>query len=410
MADRPQGDEPEFDWLYGTERTGVGNGGGHQPPPSASHSGDPEPTQVLPTMSRPHQSPPPPSRGRSATQTRPAGPGGRPPGGPGAAPPPPRGRSTRRRRPLRWVKYVLLLWLVFLIAVPLFAWSKIDKVADDPGGNRPADQPGTTYLLVGSDSREGMTHKQELALGTGKASGRRTDTIMLLHTGRGPNLLMSIPRDSIVPVPGHGYTKINAAYAYGGPKLLIQTLENTTGIRIDDYVEVGFSGFVNVVDAVGGVKICPKSSMKDPLANLDIKKGCQQVDGKTALGYARSRHTSALGDIDRARHQREVVSAVGHKAASPWSVLNPVRYLRLALSGSQSVRVGKHTGMLATMKFAYAMTRVDGKDGLTCGVPIADLAVHWDRERALKLFNLIQADETSKVTKDLCGASGLRGQ
>ncbi|MGZ4493950.1 MAG: LCP family protein, partial [Nocardioides sp.] len=242
------------------------------------------------------------------------------------------------------------------------------------------------------------------------ASGRRTDTIMLLHTGSGPNLLMSIPRDSIVPIPGHGTTKINAAFAYGGPKLLIKTIENTTGIRIDDYVEIGFSGFVNVVDAVGGVRICPKTAMKDKLANLDIKKGCQQVNGKTALGYARSRHTSALGDIDRARHQREVVSAVGHKAASPWSVINPVRYLRLALSGSDALMVGKHTGMLDTLKFAWAMTRVDGKDGLTCGVPIADLGVHWDRQRALKLFNLIQEDKTAQVTKDLCGASGLPGQ
>jgi len=299
---------------------------------------------------------------------------------------------------------------VFLIAVPLVAWSKIHKVADDPSGDRPGDQPGTTYLLVGSDSRAGMTRKQELDLGTGKGSGRRTDTIMLLHTGSGPNLLMSIPRDSIVPVPGHGKTKINAAFAYGGPKLLIQTLENVTGVRIDDYVEIGFGGFVNVVDAVGGVQICPKSAMKDKLANLDVKKGCQEADGKTALGYARSRHTSGLGDIDRARHQREVVSAVGHEAASPWSIINPVRYFRLAMAGSGSLRVGKHTGMLATMKFAWAMTRVDGKDGLTCGVPIADLAVHWDRDRALKLFHLIQEDKTQDVSKDLCGASGLRGQ
>jgi LCP family protein required for cell wall assembly len=308
------------------------------------------------------------------------------------------------------VKLIVLLWVVFLIAVPAWAWSRVDKVAFEPSGTRPASQPGTTYLLVGSDSREGLTAKQRRNLGTGKAAGRRTDTIMLLHTGAGPNLLMSIPRDSIVPVPGHGDTKINAAYAYGGAKLLVKTLENTTGIRIDDYVEIGFAGFVNVVDAVGGIKICPKSAMKDPLANLDIKKGCQDVNGKTALGYSRSRHTSALGDIDRARHQREVVSAVGSKVASPWTVINPVRYFRVASSGSDSLAVGKGTGPIATMKFAWAMTRVNGKSGLTCGVPIADLAVHWDRERALELFGLIKKDDTKDVTKDLCGASGLKNQ
>ena len=69
--------------------------------------------------------------------------------------------------------------------------------------------------------------------------------------------------------------------------------------------------------------------MKDSRANLDIKKGCQDVDGTTALGYARSRHTSGLGDIARAQHQREVVSAVGTKVVSPWTVINPVRYWRL---------------------------------------------------------------------------------
>jgi LCP family protein required for cell wall assembly len=402
MADRPRDEEPAFDWLYGTGGTGDGN---DRPEPSAS--GDPDPTQVLPTMSRPHQSPPPP-RGGNRPPSPPSGPGG---GGRATATPPPRRPSApRRRRPWRWVRLALLLWLVYLIAVPLFAWSKIDKVDDEPPGDRPAEQPGTTYLLVGSDSREGLSRKQELDLGTGKAEGRRTDTIMLLHTGSGPTVLMSIPRDSLVPVPGHGTTKINAAYAYGGPELLIQTLENVTGVRIDDYVEIGFAGFVNVVDAVGGVQICPKSAMKDPLANLDIPKGCQEVDGKTALGYARSRHTSALGDIDRAQHQREVVSAVGKKAASPWSVINPVRYFKLNMAGSESVSVGKHTGLLATAKFAWAMTRVNGKDGLTCGVPIADLAVHWDRERALKVFHLIQDDKTDEITPDLCGASGLKGQ
>ena len=80
----------------------------------------------------------------------------------------------------------------------------------------------------------------------------------------------------------------------------METLENETGIHIDHYVEIGIGGFVDVVDAVGGIEICPTEAMKDPLANLDIEKGCQDADGKVALGYARSRHTSGLGDIDRA--------------------------------------------------------------------------------------------------------------
>jgi len=308
------------------------------------------------------------------------------------------------------VKIVLALWLVFLVAVPLWAWSQVDKVRTDPGGDRPGDQPGTTYLLVGSDSREGLSREEQLSLGTGKGEGRRTDTIMLLHTGQGPNLLVSMPRDSLVEVPGYGTTKINAAFAYGGPRLLVETIEGATGIRIDDYVEIGFAGFVDVVDAVGGIEICPQEAMEDPQANLDIAKGCQEVDGTVALGYARSRKTSSLGDIDRARHQREVVSAVGSEAASPWSALNPIRYLRLADAGSNSLRVGKETSMLSTLRFAWAMTRVNGENGLTCGIPIVDLAVNWDQERAEELFGLIIEDRTEDVTRDLCGASGLRDQ
>ena len=305
------------------------------------------------------------------------------------------------------MKIVLALWLVFLVAVPLWAWSQVDKVRTDPGGDRPGDQPGTTYLLVGSDSREGLSREEQLSLGTGKGEGRRTDTIMLLHTGQGPNLLVSMPRDSLVEVPGYGTTKINAAFAYGGPRLLVETIEGATGIRIDDYVEIGFAGFVDVVDAVGGIEICPQEAMQDPQANLDIAKGCQEVDGTVALGYARSRKTSSLGDIDRARHQREVVSAVGSEAASPWSALNPIRYLRLADAGSNSLRVGKETSMLSTLRFAWAMTRVSGENGLTCGVPIVDLAVTWDPERAPQLFALIIEDRTEDVSDDLCRPSGL---
>ncbi len=413
-------DEPDYDWLYGTRSKGVGGSGREesagsddrtrvqpaQPPSGGRSSRDPEPTQRLPTMSRPASSDrsgrpyetPPPARPRDSGTGR------------GTAPPPSRPPRGRRRPRVGWVKYVLLLWLVFLVAVPLVAWSRIDKVDATPSGERPDDQPGTTYLLVGSDSREGLSRREQLRLGTGRGEGRRTDTIMLLHTGSGPNLLMSIPRDSIVDVPGRGSTKINTAFAIGGAELLVETLENETGIRIDDYVEIGFAGFVDVVDAVGGIEICPKKAMKDKQANLDIEKGCQEADGTVALGYARSRKTSGLGDIERARHQREVVSAVGSKAASPWSVINPVRYARLAMAGSDSLSVGEDTSMISTMRFAWAMTRVDGTSGLTCGVPIRDLAVNWDEERSKRLFKLIAEDRTDDIPKRLCKPSGLVGQ
>ncbi|MGN0064888.1 MAG: LCP family protein [Nocardioides sp.] len=418
MADRrggsqpPEEGSPEYEWLYGSRRrdtsddsTQVMRGSASRRPsrsPRDETPYGPEPTRVMPAGRPPRSTDPRAADPRSTDR----GGSGAPPQRP-VAPTPAAARPPRRRGGLRWVKWALVAWLVFLLAVPLWSWSRVAKVDADPGGERPADQKGTTYLIVGSDSREGLTEAERKELGTGNAGGQRTDTIMLLHIGKGPNLLMSIPRDSIVDIPGRGSNKVNAAYAWGGPKLLVQTLEQETGIRIDDYVEIGMGGVVGLVDAVGGIEICPTEDMKDPQANLDIKKGCQQADGVTALGYARSRKTSQLGDIDRARHQREVVSAVGSKALSPWSVINPVRYVRLGNAASSFLTVSEGTGPVALARFALAMTSVDGEKGLTCGVPISDLAVNWDSTRAPQMFEYVINDDTGSIPKKLCTPSGL---
>ena len=115
----------------------------------------------------------------------------------------------------------------------------------------------------------------------------------------------------------------------------------------------------------------------------------------------------SLGDIDRAKHQREVVSAVGDKAVSPWTVLNPVRYVRLNAAMPDFFKVGEGTGPVDMARFAWAMTRVDGDSGLTCGVPIRDLAVTLDEERSQQLFDLIAQDATGDVPQQLCTPSGL---
>lgn len=390
---------PDYGWLYG------GRSGQQSPGTSGTHgSEDPEPTQVLPRIDRPSNRPPVPAGvGAGKPPRRPVAP---------AQAPIPASAPRRKRPPIgRIVLLLVLAWIVYLIAVPLWATSKIDKVDIVPSGARPASQPGTTYLLVGSDSRKGLTKRENRKLGTGGVGdvGQRTDTIMLLHTGRGPSMLLSIPRDSLVPVPGHGTTKINSAFAFGGPKLLVKTIEQSTGVRIDDYVEIGFGGFVNSVDAVGGIQICPTQRMVDRRANLRIQKGCQEVDGITALGYSRSRHVSKYGDIDRARHQREVVSAIGAKVKSPWTVINPWRYFRVNQAATSSLRISKGTGAIALAKFGLAMTRVNGTNGLTCSMPIADQDIHWDRTRAIALLKFIKEDRTGDIPKRLCTPTGLPG-
>ncbi|WP_370615912.1 LCP family protein [Mumia sp. Pv 4-285] len=401
--DPRRGDGGDYQWLYGPDddATKVVRPPSSQPtgPYGAAPYGGPGPQQTgpapqqqpsnLPPMQFPDQRPP-----AGGSRSGRSGGGG--------------GWWRRWLRPRRLIPLLLGAWLVFLIAVPIWAWGKIEKVDATPDGERPAEQGGTTYLLVGSDSREGLTAAQRKELRTGDAEGRRTDTIMLMHVGSGPTTLVSIPRDSIVPIPGYGRTKINAAYAYGGPKLLVETLEQSTGVRIDDYVEIGFGGFVNMVDAVGGVEICPKQRIKDKDAGLNIKKGCQEVDGATALGYARSRHTYASQDLQRVQSQREVLGAIAGEVKTPSTFLNPFRYAGVVSSATGSLRIGDNVGPLSLGRFAWNLSGAMGGSGLNCTVPIADASVRWDKKRALELFGYIKADETDKITKAVCTKDGLQ--
>ena len=389
------GDDGDFDWMYGSEpergAPGPGKGGG-----------DPEPTRRIPVQPRPGVSPPrmpdrlPPAQQYGATPE----PAGSPPAPPWSP------RRSRWKRPGTWVKLVLLLlvlWLVFLVAVPLFTWSKVDKVAYEPSGERPSEQPGTTYLLVGSDSRAGLSKAERRRLHTGDEKSELTDTILLLHTGEGPTTLVSIPRDSPLDIPGHGVSKVNSAFSKGGTPLLVQTLEKATGVRIDGYVEIGFGGLVGVVDAVGGIEVCPKRRIRDKPSGLNIKKGCQEVDGATALAYARARKYSPISDLARVQQQREVIAAVGEKVLSPWSVINPVRYWKLNAAVPDFFRFGEGMGPYDAAQWALAMTDTPK----SCTVPLASADATWDTKRARKLFDTVAEDRTDDITADLCTATGL---
>lgn len=319
--------------------------------------------------------------------------------------PPPR---KRRNWFGRILGLVVLLFLLVLICVPLYAWGRIDKVDAMPAGERPAETPGTTYLLVGSDSREGLSPEERKKLGTGNAGGQRTDTIMLLHVPEsGPTALISLPRDSYVPIPGHGRNKINAAFSFGGPKLLVQTVEGVTGLRVDAYVEIGFGGFASIIDSVGGVNLCLPKAIKDQKAHINLPKGCQDLNGTNALGYVRARYSDPLGDLGRVQRQREMIGAVADKAVSPATFINPVRYFRLGTASADALTIDNDTGPVDLFRFARGMKDVaGGKGGVTLTVPISDTnlrtphgaAVKWDTAKAKALFNALKADRTTGLS------------
>ena len=406
MADRPgrSGEGPDFDWLYG----GRGRSGDRSGTPLK-----PEATRAMPVQPRGERpragQQPPPTQQRRTQPSRPA----QPPAAPPLAPAPDDGRGGHGGgrfltfKTARRIVYVLLLaWIVSLLWVGLSFPKALNRVAWEPSGARPADQPGSTYLVVASDSRKGLSKEERRKLHTGGDVGQRTDTIKLLHTGSGPNLLMTIPRDSYVPIPGHGSSKINAAFAWGGPKLLVKTIEQDTGIHIDGYVEIGMGGLVNLVDGVGGITICPTTNMKDPLAGLNVKKGCQQADGVKALAYSRSRHAQKLGDLGRGEAQSEVIGQIGKRVATPSTLINPFKLngLKDAASG---IGVGKDMSTLAIARFAWAFKSVSGGSALTCGVPISDMYIHWDEARSKKMFGYIKSDRTEDIPANLCTPSGL---
>src|SRR5689334_13172407 len=314
-------------------------------------------------------------------------------------------RRRRRGRVVLVVLLVLLLaWVGFLVWVPLHAWGAVNKVDNIPAGDRPADTSGHNYLLVGSDSREGLTTAQRKKYATGDAVGQRTDTIMLVHVSEsgGKPIMVSLPRDSWVPIAGHGHDKINASYSIGGPKLLTETVEQATGIHVDGYVEIGLGGFASVVDSVGGVDLCVPRDMKDKKAGIDLKKGCQTLDGGNALGYVRSRYEDPLGDIGRAARQRQFLGALMKKAATPATVLIPWRYKSFADASAAGLAVGEGTGIMDAVRVLQAMRAVSNDQGLSLSVPTSTLsyrtstgalAVKWDTERAKALFTALKNDE-----------------
>ena len=271
-----------------------------------------------------------------------------------------RGPRDRKPRNLGFkIKAFLLVLLLVLGAGAVWVDVNLGRVDAFAGGNdRPGRSMATNWLLVGSDSRAGLSEEDAAALSTGAGDfGQRTDTIMIAHfplVGKGR--LVSLPRDSYVDIPGYGQDKINAAYSFGGAQLLAQTVEHNTGIRIDHYMEIGFGGFASIVDAMGGIEMCPAEAIQDPLAGLDIQAGCQKFDGATGLGYVRTRAT-AQGDLDRVARQREFMGAMMGRVASPAVWLNPWRLFRLGDAGAKALTVdsGDHVWHLAWLLLRMAL-------------------------------------------------------
>lgn len=329
----------------------------------------------------------------------------------------------RATRPIRIITSLSL----GIVALSAFSWLGLGQVSgaiervDVFGslGDRP-ERPSSAlnYLLVGSDTREGLTKEQSklLRVGTTKAAaGARSDTMLLVHISKARDkaTIISIPRDSLVTIPEHqssiykertvaaGPGKINSAFAWGGAPLLIKTLENETGIRIDHYIEIGFAGFAGMVDSLGGIEICTKKDINDSKSHLVLSAGVHTLDGIESLKYVRTREFDGMGDLGRMQRQQQFMSAVLRKVTSTGVLLNPVKLVNFFNAAIATVKTDSQLNSSDLLTLAKQLKNLSASKVRTLTIPLDNTnaraagvgsVVTWDRELALDLFNRLRED------------------
>ncbi|GFH63826.1 LCP family protein [Micromonospora chalcea] len=404
-----------------------------------SGSARPESARSLPHVRR-RQAPPPAAPPRTTVPPQPQY--GRPAGGPGrhddgyntgqvygggggrggGPQDGPGGPGGRRPAPDwgRRVKVGLITFLVaaLVVSVGTYMWASsklrgevdLAKVIE-----RPEEGEGTNYLIVGSDSRDGMTDDDKKRLHTGSAEGKRTDSMMILHVGSNGNTMVSLPRDSEVEIPSFKGSesgklfpaqgrrvKLNAAYAEDGPELLVRTVEYNTGLRIDHYAEIGFGGFANIVDALGGVEMDIPKAFKDKKSGADFQAGEQTLDGQQALAFVRTRYAFAGSDLDRTKNQQKFLATLANQAATPSTVLNPFRLYPTLGAGLDTLVVDEDMGLFDLAGMFWAMKGLSGGEGTSMNMPISGSNggnLVWDKAKKDQLMQQLRNDEKVTVTE-----------
>jgi LCP family protein required for cell wall assembly len=347
-------------------------------------------------------------------------------GGPGGGNggPPHDGRPYDGRPAPNWrrrLKVGSLTLVVVLLAVSIgtYFWadSKLKREVDlSKVIERPGEGEGTNYLIVGSDSREGMSADDKKKLHTGSAEGKRTDSMMILHEGSNGPTLISLPRDSDVEIPSFKGSesgklfpaegrrvKLNAAYAEDGPELLVRTVEHNTGLRIDHYVEIGFAGFANIVDAIGGVEIDIPKAFKDKKSGADFQAGKQTLNGEQSLAFVRTRYAFAGSDLDRTKNQQKFLAALASQTATPGTMLNPFKLYPTMGAGLDTLIVDKDMSLWSLGKMFFAMKGVTGGEGKSMNMPISGSRggnLVWDKAKVKQLVQQLKNDEKVTVTSD----------
>jgi LCP family protein required for cell wall assembly len=348
-----------------------------------------------------------------------------PSGGTKPAAKPRRSRGRRIARLLSWIAVVTSVAVLAASAVGFGALALINSHVDRrcifcnaaPGAKpRPAKPKGESgkalnFLLVGSDSRDGATPEELKEFGTqANPGGKLTDSIILVHLSprRDKAVLVSFPRDSWVDIPGHGMARINTAYGKGerdrkggGPALLIQTVEELTGIYIDHYLEVDFRGFLKMVDALGGVDVCLPTAVHDKDSALNLPAGKSHVRGTQALAFVRARKFDPAGDFGRIRRQQQFLGAMLRRATSLGILARPDHLFRFLDTVARSLTVDDKLSFNDMKSLASKLRGLDPAKIVFITVPYHPkgvyhgkaLVVELDRDADAALFASIRADD-----------------
>ena len=315
---------------------------------------------------------------------------------------------------------------IAIVGISAISWAGLGRITaaiprvDAFAGleNRPKkESSAVNYLIVGSDTREGLSREEIKRLkvgGTDVAAGKRSDTMLLIHISkkRDKAAIISIPRDSYALIPEHNnsqgkvipaaYSKINSAYNWGGAPLLIETLESMSDLRIDHYVELNFVGFVRMVDALGGVEICTKKDINDPKSHLTLPAGTHVLDGVDSLKFVRTRVFDGLGDLGRMKRQQEFAGAMLRKATSAGVLLNPVKMVDFINSALDSVVTDEGLSQGDLLTLGKQLRNLSASNVRTLTIPLqyynynkngVSAAVLWDPVLASELFERIKNDE-----------------
>lgn len=312
-----------------------------------------------------------------------------------------------------------------MLFVSAFAWlglghviGSLQKVNAFEGLKARPEKASTAlnYLLVGSDTREGLTYAELKELRVGRkttAAGKRSDTILLVHISkkRDNAVIISLPRDTLVTIPQRTETdgkiipatqaKLNAAYSWGDAPLLIQVIEEMTQLRIDHYIEISFAGFAHVVDALGGVQVCTKTNINDPKSHLVMSAGVHTLNGIEALKYVRTRDFDGMGDLGRMQRQQQFMSSVLRKAMSTGVLLNPVKLINFFNAVMATVKTDSALNSRDLIDLAKQARNLSATKVRTLTVPLSNVnhsvaglgsTIIWDPVLAPELFTRLRND------------------